>query len=479
MKKVKHLKSLIRSIFGLMYTSLEELYDKYKILMRYASIWKILWMLFKFVIAFNLVVSFPVPFTFQPLNSLVSFFKDFIDLCMELFLKVFSWIKNLWSIFTVPKIPEVPDFPSAPNRRRPVEWDPEPLTKEEEEYMYRKYYKTDLPEEEPFIWYKDPILVGCGIILIVCLAWLAYHHYGTADGGNSTDSSDGGSPTPSVPAKPLPRVPSRPANSEPRVHFEPGPSLFRRARSSITKAMHPEERRARFEWKATDSSANNARLKQKLAETMTDVQPKELPTPPFKLVKKIYDEEDGLLLTPLPDLPVASGSKTTSVGLSVPSPFHGDVPTTPEAASLVRNPWGSNSAEYDNYFKSPTGTPPSGSPSSVSSDVTVKTSGLRVQTEGLSQPTPVPSTSAISSTTPVPSISAISSPSQVPLPPSAVSTISSPTQVPLPPSAVSTSSSPIPTPLPPSAVSASNSPTQAPPSAASSTSYKFPFDWEL
>lgn len=91
--------------------------DGPKILMRYASIWKILWMLFKFVIAFNLVVSFPVPFTFQPLNNLVSFFKDFIDLCMELFLKIFIWIKNLLSIFTgpkIPEVPEVPDFPSAP-----------------------------------------------------------------------------------------------------------------------------------------------------------------------------------------------------------------------------------------------------------------------------------------------------------------------------------------------------------------------------
>lgn len=36
---------------------------------------------------------------------------------MELFLKIFIWIKNLLSIFTgpkIPEVPEVPDFPSAP-----------------------------------------------------------------------------------------------------------------------------------------------------------------------------------------------------------------------------------------------------------------------------------------------------------------------------------------------------------------------------
>ena len=133
--------------------------------------------------------------------------------------------------------------------------------------------------------------------------------------------------------------------------------------------------------------------------------------------------------------------------------FHGSSTTTPEPEALISNPWGSNSAEYDNYFRSPARTPPSssGSPSSVSSDLTVKTTGLRVQTEGLSQPTPVPA------------LSAINSPTQVPLPPSALSAINSPTHVP----------------LPPSAVSASNSPTQEPLSAASSRSFKFPFDWEL
>lgn len=92
--------------------------------------------------------------------------------------------------------------------------------------MYRKYYKTDLPEEEPFIWYKDPIIVGCGIILIICFAWIAYHHYGTADGGSSGDNSGGGAPA------------SVPANSKPKVHFEEGTSLFKRVRRALSQAVH-------------------------------------------------------------------------------------------------------------------------------------------------------------------------------------------------------------------------------------------------
>lgn len=50
---------------------------------------------------------------------------------------------------------------------------------------------------------------------------------------------------------------------------------------------------------------------------MTDVKPIELPTPPFKFVKGVYDQEDGLLLAPIPDLPVASGSNTTSGRVAV------------------------------------------------------------------------------------------------------------------------------------------------------------------
>lgn len=145
----KRFKSLLKSIVKVLISQIESLYYRYRILIRFSSIWKILWLLIKLFISMNIIFAFPVPFLFEPLNGIVNFFKDLFDGLMEAYFKAYFWIKERISGISKPNIPEIPrrkDKIESWEYRKP-KYDPEVLS-EEEEYLRRKFYKNNINNPE-------------------------------------------------------------------------------------------------------------------------------------------------------------------------------------------------------------------------------------------------------------------------------------------------------------------------------------------
>ena len=95
----RRLKSLIKSIKNLLFSKSIDFYFKYRILFKFIPIYKILWKLLVLFIGFNFLISLPIVFAFEPLNSLVQTLRGIMLGAAEIYFYIFNWIKSKYDLF--------------------------------------------------------------------------------------------------------------------------------------------------------------------------------------------------------------------------------------------------------------------------------------------------------------------------------------------------------------------------------------------